>query len=125
MQDITRDGYTGPSSYLAERARRIQAEREYWSGSEIRGPIAPPVEVTELELVRCAMRTVKLGMKDSRMWDETQKRYRRLVDYGILERAVEIMRRYEELLSKEPMVQQIANDWKKAGAFNEGPEGIV
>lgn len=117
--------YDGPSSYLVKRERRKQTEREYLDSPEMRGPESPPVEVKELEMVRCAIQTVKRGMKGGETWDETQQRYRRLVDYGILERALEALQRYEKLLSNEPLVEQISNDWWKTGAFYDASDGIV
>lgn len=117
----------GPSAYLAKRERRRQAEYEYWNSPEMQDPKGRSIceEKSELEIVRCTLQTVERGMNGSETWDGTKKCYCRLVDYGILEQAVEALRRYEKLLSKEPLVEQIANDWRKAGTFYEGPEGIA
>lgn len=117
--------YDGPSSYLAERERCKQAEHEYWNDPKMRGPETPLVRITELETVRGAIQAVMRSMDGSGTWDEAVKHYRKLVDYGVLSEALDTLRHYEKLLTKEPLVEQIANDWRETGAFFKGPEGIV
>lgn len=118
--------YNGLSEYLKERERRKQAEREYWNRPHLQESVDPSsFNALELEQVRQVIETVKRGMEGGEIWNEKEKRYCRLVNYGVLEQAVDALTRYEKLLDKEPMVQQIANDWWKAGAFCDGPEGIV
>ena len=125
--------YEGPSKYLEgyyqrKEEERAQKEREWeeWNGPERRGPKGlGRGEIKEIEWVRCAVQTVLYGLEGGEIWDEKEKRHRRLVDYGVLEKALEVLQRYEKLLTEEPLVEQIADDWWKAGAFCEGVKGEV
>lgn len=118
--------YNGLSAYLTERERRKQAEHEYWNHPHLQGSVGPSFSNTsELVQVRRVIEAVKRGMEGSEIWNEKEQHYCRLVNYGVLEQAVDALRRYEKLLDKEPVVEQIADDWWKTGAFCDGSEGIV
>ena len=92
---------------------------------------APPIvaerDITakEIEIVRSTIQTVLHGMKNEEIWSEKKKCYCKMVDYGVLEDALAALRRYETLLVKEPLVEQIADSWRNTGAFDEGTKGVV
>lgn len=77
----------------------------------------------EIDSVRCALQSVLHGLNG----EETRNSegfYCRLVSDGVLEEAYEVLRRYEKLLVEGPLVEQIADTWRKSGKFLEGPKGI-
>lgn len=77
----------------------------------------------EIASVRCALHAVLNAMTG----EETRNSegfYCLMVEHGVLEMAYEVLRRYEKLLAEEPVVEKIADDWRKSGAFLEGPKGV-
>ena len=118
--------YNGPSAYLTERERRKQTEHEYWNRPHLQESVGPSFSnASELVPVRRVIEVVKRGMEGGEIWNEKEQRYCRLVNYGVLEQAVDALRRYEKLLDKESTVEQIANDWWNTGAFCDGSDGII
>ncbi len=124
--------YQGPSTYLLayyqrkeEEQMRRQREQEYWNSPDRLGPKGPSLrEFKEIDNVQNAIQTVLCGMKG----EETRNSDGfccRLVQYGVLGKAYEVLRRYEKLLANEPLVEKIADDWIKAGAFDERVEGDI
>ena len=96
---------------------------------EMKEPTEPRVtkempEMKEIDAVRGVIHIVLCGMNGGETWNEQEKHYCRVVNYGVLESALEVLRRYEKLLAKEPLIEQIANEWRKTGAFYEDPEGV-
>ena len=90
--------YEGPSVYLAERAQRRKTECEYWNAPHLKGAEGPTVEPqVEVEIVRNAIQEVQKSMKSKSVWNEDEKCYCMAVSY----------------------------DWRKAGAFCEGPKGVI
>ncbi len=80
--------------------------------------------VKEIDGVRCTLQAISYGMKGEEIRN-SEGFYCQLVPHGVLEQAYEVLRRYEKLLAGEPLVEQIADDWRKSGKFSEGPKGVI
>lgn len=118
----------GASAYLPELHRKREAEKRYWDRPELQGPEGLPsaetVESKEIDAVRQTIQQIEHCMHGESIRNKDGL-FRQMVSYGDLYDAYTVLLRYEKLLAKEPLVEEIANMWRKAGAFDEGPESVI